>query len=759
MIAPSERLAPMQRVSLGALFLLAVALRCLPFPIVFANGRIQLLSFDAYYHLRRIRYILSDAATPLEIDPYLAFPRGAKAIWPGFLDNGLAWLLGPFVGPENPERMVEILVWLPPLLGASTVLLVWALARRTFGLRVAWVAGLLAAILPAQVFYSRLSFIDHHVATAFCSTLLLAAAMAQLERFGEQTRAAFPPAPRDAWLGVLIALVLLVWPGSILEIAVVEGAMVIALTSLPTRSQSSSFAARLAIQNAIALLLILPFTLFESWPQWGTFSPVVLSRFQPWLFLNLSFFFTACAALWRRPTGGDSPRRRAAQALGLGVLFLALNAIAFPEVLGASRDAWEWIARDEVFQGSVAESEPILYHARQFTTRVAVEHFSYAFFLFPLALLAFAWSLRNRSDVAPQRLLVAWALVFALATLAQRRFENTASIAYALILAWALIAGGSELQTRLRSARMRSLAAGAIAVACLSLLAPSLNSYGASLGPAYRALRGQRVPSSLERDLSSLQHELALWLRDHTPETDGLYDASIQPDYGIYAPWGLGHMIEFLGERPVVLSNFGDDIGRDHFSYAMDLKKLEADAALERLEELSVRYVVIRRERARGPLQAQLFRDSPQALTRFRLVFESTPRRHVTREIYKVFEVVEAAQVSGLANPGAPVQAEISLRTNRGRRESFATSTTADTFGRYELLLPYATLGAPPSVIPDESYTLISGEQRATLRVPEDSVLRGLEVEGPDLREQKREGGARESTRRQGLSGAPSPRH
>ena len=759
MIAPSERLAPMQRLSLAALFLFAVALRCLPFPTVFVNGRIQLLSFDAYYHLRRIRYALADAATPLEIDPYLGFPHGAKAIWPGFLDDGLAWLLGPFVGPENPERMVEILVWLPPILGACTVLLVWALARRTFGLRAAWIAGLLVSLLPAQVFYSRLSFIDHHVVTAFSSTLLLAAAMAYLERFGEQTRVLFPPAWRDAWLGILLALVLLIWPGSVLEVALVEGALMIALSSLPTRSQSVRFATRLAIQNAIALLVILPFTAFESWPQWGAFSPVVLSRFQPWLFLNLTLFFAACAALWRTSTWGGSSRNRTTLALGLGVLLLTLNAIAFPEVLGASRDAWEWMARDEVFQGSVAESEPILYHARQFTTRIALQHFSYAFFLFPLALLAFAWSLRDRAGVAPQRLLAAWALVFTLATLAQRRFENTASIAYALVLAWALVAGWSALQARSRSGGLRVLAAGAIASACLLLLAPSLSSYGTDLSAAYQALRGRRVASSLERDLASVQHELALWLRDHTPETDGLYDASLRPDYGIYAPWGLGHLIEFLGERPVVLSNFGDDIGRDHFSRAMGLQSLDVDAALERLEELSVRYVVIRRERARGPLQAQLFRDSPQALTRFRLVFESTPRRHVTREIYKVFEVVEAARVSGLASPGAQVQAEISLRTNRGRRESFATSTTADTFGRYELLLPYATLGAPPSVIPDESYTLISGEQRATLRVSENSVLRGLEVEGPDLREQKREGGARESTRRQGLSGAPSPRH
>lgn len=747
MIAPSERLAPMQRLSLAALFLLALALRCLPFPTVFVNGRIQLLSFDAYYHLRRIRYALADAATPLEIDPYLGFPHGAKAIWPGFLDNGLAWLLGPFVGPENPERMVEILIWLPPILGACTVLLVWALARRTFGLRAAWISGLLAALLPAQVFYSRLSFIDHHVAAAFFSTLLLAAAMAHLERFGEQTRAAFPPAWRDAWLGILLAVVLLVWPGSVLEVVVVEGALVIALASLPTRSQSSRFAARLAIQNAIALLVILPFAAFERWPQWGPFSPVVLSRFQPWLFLNLTLFFATCAALWRRSAWGSSCRSRAAQTLGLGALFLTLNAIAFPEVLAASRDAWEWMARDEAFQGSVSESEPILYHARQFTTRIALQHFSYAFFLFPLALLAFAWSLRDRAGVAPQRLLAAWALVFTLATLAQRRFENTASIAYALVLAWALVAGWSAVQARSRSGGLRVLAAGAIASACLLLLAPSLSSYGTDLSAAYQALRGRRVASSLERDLASVQHELALWLRDHTPETDGLYDASLRPDYGIYAPWGLGHLIEFLGERPVVLSNFGDDIGRDHFSRAMGLQSLDVDAALEGLEELRVRYLVMRRELARGPLQARLFQDSPQSLTRFRLVYESTPHRHVTRELYKVFEIVDAARVAGSATPGAQVKAEISFGTNRGRRERFATSTTADAAGRYELVLPYATLGSPASVMPDETYTLSSGEQRAALRVHEASVLRGLSVEGPDFRQEKREGGAGKAAR------------
>ena len=93
------------------------------------------------------------------------------------------------------------------------------------------------------------------------------------------------------------------------------------------------------------------------------------------------------------------------------------------------------------------------------------------------------------------------------------------------------------------------------------------------------------------------------------------------------------------------------------------------------------------------------------------------------------------------------MKAEISFGTNRGRRERFATSTTADAAGRYELVLPYATLGSPASVMPDETYTLTSGEQRAALRVHEASVLRGLSVEGPDFRQEKREGGAGKAAR------------
>jgi asparagine N-glycosylation enzyme membrane subunit Stt3 len=63
-----------------AITLLALAVRCLPYPEVFVAGRILFIESDAYYHLRRIVYMLTNFPAQLEFDTYLSFPSGARAI-------------------------------------------------------------------------------------------------------------------------------------------------------------------------------------------------------------------------------------------------------------------------------------------------------------------------------------------------------------------------------------------------------------------------------------------------------------------------------------------------------------------------------------------------------------------------------------------------------------------------------------------------------------------------------------------------------
>ena len=57
------------------------------------------------------------------------------------------------------------------------------------------------------------------------------------------------------------------------------------------------------------------------------------------------------------------------------------------------------------------------------------------------------------------------------------------------------------------------------------------------------------------------QVAMARWIALRTPPTSGWIDPGEPPEYGVLAPWGLGHLIEYVARRPTVTNGFGDDIG------------------------------------------------------------------------------------------------------------------------------------------------------------------------------------------------------
>ncbi len=136
------------RIAIGvALFALAFAVRALPWRDVLLTDRVLPTGNDAFYHLRRMAYALFGGPAPLSPDPYLHYPEGGRPIWSPAFDALGAALLRPFVPPLEQGgllAMERLAVWLPPLLGAATVALLFALAARHFGV---WVGGVAAAIL------------------------------------------------------------------------------------------------------------------------------------------------------------------------------------------------------------------------------------------------------------------------------------------------------------------------------------------------------------------------------------------------------------------------------------------------------------------------------------------------------------------------------------------------------------------------------------------------------------------------------------
>jgi asparagine N-glycosylation enzyme membrane subunit Stt3 len=639
----------------------------------------------------------------------------------------------PFATHADKLRVEQLLVWVPPLLGACTVVVLFYFAKRHFGLATAWLSGLLLCVLPAHFYYSRLSFLDHHVAVGLLSTLLLAGSMELLRAEAVRPRERRRRLWTSLFLGAVCALNLLIWPGTILHVATLEVGLIVVLLFRAARGDASGLAASLAIKSLLALALILPFSATNTWPQWSDYSAVVLSRFQPWFFASLAFYYASCASFWGLTRRGRGFVGRAAPAFGIGMAILGGSVLLLPDLLAALSEAWSWMAREDLFQRGVAESTPLFLAGERISVKLAERLFLYFVYVFPIALAAVAWAHRRREDAGALLLLCGWGLVFSAATVAQRRFHNTLSIVFALVIGWALARLAAWLRG-LEAPRLRGSLLALLAGAAILASSPVLLRYLPMIQNNYRALRGQEVKRPAREELQLLHHELAEWLREHTPPTRGLYDAAQSPEYGVLAPWGIGHTIKYVGERPTVVDNFGDDVGREQFALAMTFGDLRPEAAAELLDRLKVRYVVLRRKLSQAGLHRRMFFREDAMLPHFRLVFESSPRPRFPRPEYKIFEYVEGARVVGYAEPGAEVRAALAYSTNRARRGVMRATTRANPEGVYQLVLPYANHAAPGSIRPDAEYSLESAGRRAPLVIGDTEVVEGREVAGPDLR-------------------------
>ena len=532
------------------LFAVAVAVRALPAPIVLLKQGVQPFGNDAYYHLRRIVYSVFHYPAILTFDPYLNHPDGAKPIWTPLFDWTLATLLRPAVAPTDLAQLERLAMWVPPLLGGFTVVTLYFLARRHFSTPVALLAGLILCVMSGHFWYSQIGFVDHHAAVAWLTTLLLAASMTFLRHSSQAPEAIRAGLVSGMGLGLALGVSLLLWPGTLLHVGLVETGLLAYLVTREHRGDAVAFAVRFAVANAVALMLVLPASLGSSWPQWGGFSPVVLSGFQSWFFGVLTSFGLLCAWLWQASVLARSRPRRTVSGLVAGALLVGASAGLFPELLDGAGDAWSWFARSDGFQALVAESAPLLVWDGRLELGVAGSRLSLFFFVFPFAIAGGIFAVRREHHRAPILLFLWWSVGLFVATLAQRRFFNTSSVAVSLLLAWAVCGAYAGLPPHLVETRLRrSIARVAATALLLALLTPVLATYAHPLGNCLRAARGEKLHVTARVTRQRAAVLTALWLREATPETAGWLDPAARPEYGVLAPWPLGHLVEYVARR------------------------------------------------------------------------------------------------------------------------------------------------------------------------------------------------------------------
>ena len=726
------------------LFGLALVVRALPAPTVLFLDRVQPFGNDALYHLRRVAYSLHHFPAILEFDSYLNYPHGGRAIWTPAFDWLTALVLWPWIDPGDLPALERAAVWVPPLLGAGTVVALYFVALRQFGRGTAFLAGLFLALSSAHFWYSQLGFLDHHAAVALVTTWLLGAGLATARRYSDASTERGTSVGSAAGLAVAYAGSLLIWPGTLLHVGLVACAVLVLAPTRAGRATARGCAREAALAHGIAAVLVWPFCDPAGWSQWGRFSPAVLTGFQPWLLGTLALHHGGCALLWRRGRHCDRTSGRLLAAGLWGVSLLVISAFVIPELRDGLEDAWRWFGRTESFQAQVNESRPILVQGGEFTTEIAIARLTPFFLLVPLVVGVAAWRTRRRADVAPLWLFLAWTLGLVFATLAQRRFFNSSSVAVSLLLAWTVGSIDAALRGRFRAGSRRLiLARGAVGLGLALMLAPMIGTY--------RRHVANHLSGPVRASHTEMRHRLALqtarWIQRRTPATSGWLNPEGRPEYGVMAPWSVGHVIVYTGQRPAVNGNFGDDVGPENFALAGEYFAGDETAGLAILERLNARYVVAEAASGTGSpeslQQALALRDGSEAesgpaLARHRLVFESESLAPGGRPQFQVYEVVPGALVSGTARSGAEVRAQLRLRS-RARDWVYKTRVDADADGHYALRLPYSNVGAATGVHATSSvraaaaYELTCEGDRAELVVDENSVRSGGVLSGPAL--------------------------
>lgn len=126
----------------------------IPINDVFANGHINFLGNDSYWHAMRMEDIMASGSYGFDYDSAVVI---------------LAKILS--FGQASPGFLHVVAVFTPPVIAVFTVFLVYLIARRIFSHRAGLFAALFLALWP-DIYFARslLGAIDHHFIEVFLTT-------------------------------------------------------------------------------------------------------------------------------------------------------------------------------------------------------------------------------------------------------------------------------------------------------------------------------------------------------------------------------------------------------------------------------------------------------------------------------------------------------------------------------------------------------------------------------------------------------------
>jgi len=704
-------------------FLLGLILRLVPARNALVGGDVLFYGYDSFYHARRIFFTAENFPHALWFDSYLNHPRGFELLWPPLFDQVVAGAALLFGGGSHAIEMATALG--PPVLGSASILVVYILAKKLFGARVAILAAFILAINPSHIARTHFGCADHDVLESlfiFSAIILLAYALVERDRrlwFGA-AGGLLLAATSYTWLGAPIYM------GAILIYATMQVAL-----DLRVGAPSEETIVPLAAAFGTALLLLLPFW-DETWLLPSFFGG--LAGLAALAFLRLlSRLFEAKSLPWLAfvPLVAIS---------GYTAVIISYAAGMAPAVHSLFWEGVRYFFLGGLAKESIVEAAPVY----QIFELVSLPGLGFAFSILGLGAAAIqAWRARLPRDEVLFIVFATFALVL---TVFQARFLYLFSVAGSILTSILFFVAADRLRGSERAGPCLSLAVLAI------LLLPNVP--------------GLLAVAEDEPEVAGDWLEALDWLRENTPATTGFDRPVSAGEYGVLSWWDYGNWILYRSKRPVVANNFQAG-ATDAAAFFLSEDEEEA---LTIAEARDVRYIVTDEKMVYGKIPAivRWTNEDPNSyitisagpdrvtfehtkrflgtvlaglhildgtnLGTFRLLYESKTSlglKYPTREV-KVFERVEGAKIAGTTPYEKPMGVILDMESNQGRKFQYFNSAMPED-GRYEITVPYSTDGGlethaigPYLVGPVEEFV---GGVSKDVNVTEEDVLLGRVVE------------------------------
>lgn len=528
-------------------------------PLQEREWQLMFCESDSLFQLHRIHQCLQRYPHVQSVDRYSHYPRGYRVPWINLHTLLYATLAKVLGSPSDLDALAKRLSWVPPILGVGGILLAVAITRRVTTNRLCVLAVALLCAISAEVARPFLyGIIDHHL-FAHLGVLLLV--LARLRRAGV------------LWVAGLVALIAMT-PEAPIFVSLMLGCLFLsdaAALILRTEPRPSSWGWYFS-PAAVAAVAWLAHRAIDTTPlpPWAL-DWTYLTLFHPLWFVSLGGGLRAALAAVMssrqdpRPAGAFSAFLAVAAFVAGGMLLLRWSG-AFELIVQ------RLLTPNRVFVGEEAfVFQAGFWNAPAWYRIVAISG------VFLLVKLVQAWRRREGAD----RLFL-WITLLAAVLVGFKEFRHLYVLSTLQLIGLGLAV--FEVERALRglpvfSGRLtRVLPAAAFAAAIIPFVFLNEVPNRTALGdvcdgfPVIRQLTG--------------------WLAHSTPNPQPLGQA--RPTYGVFSPWSIGHHINVLGNRPVIVDPLNYDVeGRFDDALEAVWGAKAADDLTAALERYGVRYVVL----------------------------------------------------------------------------------------------------------------------------------------------------------------------